>query len=99
MILRDTVPDAVLDRHASLSADRLEPDLHGRHLTRRKARLPPGEGEAPARLPDRDAADLEHPAVRQRLGEASAKAGLERQPAGRARRELEQIVRPPPAPD
>src|SRR5262245_36527116 len=85
--------------HTCLSADRLECDLDLRVLIGPEGGLTPAEDEPFARLPDPDAADLKHSAVRQRLGEASTLMRLECQRARRARRELKQDVRRPPQRD
>jgi hypothetical protein len=45
MLRRHSVPAAVLDSHARLAAERLEPDFDLGLLVRGETRLAPGEGE------------------------------------------------------
>ena len=99
MPLRDRVPGPVFDRHARLLARRLEQNLDLRRLFGREARLAPGEDEAPAGLPSRDAADLEGIAVCEPRDEATANAGLERQLTVALRGDLKETVRLPPGGD
>ena len=89
----------MLDGHLRFAIQAFEHDLHMRQLPGCKGRLPPTERQACAWLPCGDAADLESLAVWQGFGESAAKPRLESQQAGRARRELEKFVWPPPQAD
>ena len=99
MILRHSLPAAVLDRNPRLATGLLEPDLYFGDLLRCKRRLAPSETEPRTRLPARDMADLIDLPARQGLGEAAAGPWLKGQRARRAGGKAEQPVWTPPCPD
>src|ERR1700754_164231 len=103
MLLRHGIPAAMFNGHACFGAHRFETNLDVRVLRVAETGLTPAEREALARLPDRDAANLEDAAVRLRLDQAPLPARVlswfERQHAGALRRELKELIRPPPCAD
>src|SRR5215469_4344623 len=99
MLGRHAFPAMMLDGHAGLVAQPIEAHLDPGLLAGRKGSLTPGEGEAHARLPGRDAADLEDLAPGPRLREAAAFAVLEGETARWTAREAEEPVGLPPHAD
>jgi hypothetical protein len=74
----------MFDGYARLLADRFEEHFDLGRLLRREARLPPDENEAVARLPNRNAVDLEDLAVAQSR-EVSCQILLQKYFGGRLR--------------
>src|ERR1700755_1453395 len=103
VLLRHGIPAAMFNGHSCFGAHRFETNLDVRVLRVAETGLTPAEREALARLPDRDAANLEDAAVRLRLERAPLPAPLpgrcERQHAGALRRELKELIGPPPCAD